>query len=150
MRKGAKVGGELSIQATRYQRPYRCARGRTCVKDGAQTRSPVGFWPSPASGGSAGAPSPCPNPLCCAWCASMHRTCSSEHMNLRASALRVCAICVCSTQHGQRHCVSDANPKNIRLRPMTMETRCYKVFFPNYSKKKPAEDALVPPRWGTR
>ena len=25
------------------------------------------------------------------------------------------------------------------LRPMTMETRCSKVFFPNYSKKKPAE-----------
>ena len=36
------------------------------------------------------------------------------------------------------------------LRPMTMETRCSKVFFPNYSKKKPAEDTLVPPLWGTR
>ena len=25
---------------------------------------------------------------------------------------------------------------------MTMETRCSKVIFPNYSKKKPAEDTL--------
>ena len=31
-----------------------------------------------------------------------------------------------------------------------METRCSKVIFPNYSKKKPAEDPLVPPLWGTR
>ena len=37
-----------------------------------------------------------------------------------------------------------------RLRPMTMETRCSKVIFPNYSKKKPAEDTLVPPLWRTR
>ena len=36
------------------------------------------------------------------------------------------------------------------LRPMTMETRCSKVIFPTYSKKKPAEDTLVPPLWGTR
>ena len=36
------------------------------------------------------------------------------------------------------------------LRPMTMETRCSKVIFPNYSKKEPAEDTLVPPLWGTR
>ena len=36
------------------------------------------------------------------------------------------------------------------LRPMTMETRCSKVIVPNYSKKKPAEDKLVPPLWGTR
>ena len=28
----------------------------------------------------------------------------------------------------------------LGLRPMTMETRCSKFFFPNYSKKKPAED----------
>ena len=35
-------------------------------------------------------------------------------------------------------------------RPMTMETRCSKVIFPNYSKKKPAEGTLVPPLWGTR
>ena len=33
---------------------------------------------------------------------------------------------------------------------MTMETRCSKVIIPNYSKKKPAEDTLVPPLWGTR
>ena len=33
---------------------------------------------------------------------------------------------------------------------MTMETRCSKVIFPNYSKKKPAEDTLVPLLWGTR
>ena len=33
---------------------------------------------------------------------------------------------------------------------MTMETRCYKVIFPNYSKKKPAQDTLVPPLWETR
>ena len=33
---------------------------------------------------------------------------------------------------------------------MTMETRCSKVIFPNYSKKKPAEDTLAPPLWGTR
>ena len=31
-----------------------------------------------------------------------------------------------------------------------METRCSKVIFPNYPKKKPAEDTLVPPLWGTR
>ena len=31
-----------------------------------------------------------------------------------------------------------------------MEMRCSKVFFPNYSRKKPAEDTLVPPLWGTR
>ena len=31
---------------------------------------------------------------------------------------------------------------------MTTETRCRKVFFPNYSKKKPAEDTLVPPLGG--
>ena len=31
-----------------------------------------------------------------------------------------------------------------------METRCSKVIFQNYSKKKPAEDTLVPPLWGTR
>ena len=31
-----------------------------------------------------------------------------------------------------------------------METRSCKVIFPNYSKKKPAEDTLVPPLWGTR
>ena len=37
-----------------------------------------------------------------------------------------------------------------RLRPMTMETRCSKVIFPNYPKKKPAEDTLVPPLWRTR
>ena len=34
------------------------------------------------------------------------------------------------------------------VRPMTMETRCSKVIFQNYSKKKPAEDTLVPPLWG--
>ena len=33
---------------------------------------------------------------------------------------------------------------------MTMETRCSKVIFPNHSKKKPAEDTLLPPLWGTR
>ena len=33
---------------------------------------------------------------------------------------------------------------------MTMVTRCSKVIFPNYSKKKPAEDTLVPPLWRTR
>ena len=33
---------------------------------------------------------------------------------------------------------------------MTMETRCSKVIVPNYSKKKPAQDTLVPPLWGTR
>ena len=31
-----------------------------------------------------------------------------------------------------------------------METRCSKVIFPNYSKKKPAEDTPIPPLWGTR
>ena len=35
-------------------------------------------------------------------------------------------------------------------RPMTMETRCSKIILPNYSKKKPAEDTIVPPLWGTR
>ena len=40
-----------------------------------------------------------------------------------------------------------ANPTVI---PVTMETRSSKVIFLNYSKKKPAEDTLVPPLWGTR
>ena len=40
--------------------------------------------------------------------------------------------------------------RNLGYRPMTMETRCSKVIFPNYSQKKPAEDTLVPPLWGTR
>ena len=31
-----------------------------------------------------------------------------------------------------------------------METRCSKVIFRNHSKKKPAEDTLVPPLWGTQ
>ena len=46
---------------------------------------------------------------------------------------------------GWKHC-------NFALRPMTMETRCSKVFFPNYLvlKNKPAEDTVVPPLWGTR
>ena len=38
----------------------------------------------------------------------------------------------------------------LNIIPMTMETRCSKVIFPNYSKKKTAEDTLVPPLWGTR
>ena len=33
------------------------------------------------------------------------------------------------------------------FRPMLTETRCCKVFFLNYSKKKSAEDTLVPPLW---
>ena len=33
---------------------------------------------------------------------------------------------------------------------MTMETRCSKVIFPNYSKNKPAEDTLVPPQHGEK
>ena len=33
---------------------------------------------------------------------------------------------------------------------MTTETPCSEVIFPNYSKKKPAEDTLVPPLWETR
>ena len=31
-----------------------------------------------------------------------------------------------------------------------MEMWCSKVIFPNKSQKKPAEDTLVPPLWGTR
>ena len=31
-----------------------------------------------------------------------------------------------------------------------METRWSKVIFPNNSKKKAAEDTLIPPLWGTR
>ena len=40
--------------------------------------------------------------------------------------------------------------KFVELRPMTMETRCSKVFFPNYSKNKSAADTFVPPLWETR
>ena len=40
--------------------------------------------------------------------------------------------------------------KSFFLDLLTMETRCSKVIFPNYSKKKPAEETLVPPLWGTR
>ena len=36
------------------------------------------------------------------------------------------------------------------LRPMLMETRCYKVFVPNYSKTKSAEDTLAPSLLGKR
>ena len=36
------------------------------------------------------------------------------------------------------------------IRPMTMGTRCCKVFFLNYSKKKSDEDTLVPSPWGKR
>ena len=35
----------------------------------------------------------------------------------------------------------------VSLMPMTMETRCSNVFFQKYSKKKSAEDTLVPPLW---
>ena len=35
-------------------------------------------------------------------------------------------------------------------KPMTKETRCCEVFFPNYSKQKSAEDTLVPQIWGKR
>ena len=38
----------------------------------------------------------------------------------------------------------------LDLIPVTMETRCSEVIFLGYSKKKPAEDTLVPPPWGTR
>ena len=38
----------------------------------------------------------------------------------------------------------------LGIRPMTMATRCSKVFFPDYSKKKPAQDTVVTPLWGTR
>ena len=34
--------------------------------------------------------------------------------------------------------------EQIDVIPMTMGTRCCKVFFPNYSKKQSAEDTLVP------
>ena len=51
--------------------------------------------------------------------------------------------------------------KQVVLRPMTMETRCSQTYdngnamFQSYlskilKKKKPAEDTLVPPLWGTR
>ena len=40
--------------------------------------------------------------------------------------------------------------RNSNLGPMKMRTRCSKVIFPNYSKKKLAEDRLLPPPWGTR
>ena len=38
----------------------------------------------------------------------------------------------------------------VSLMPMTMETRCSNVFFQKYSKKKSAEDTLVPPIWEKR
>ena len=37
------------------------------------------------------------------------------------------------------------NLGSTNTRPMTMETRCCKVFFPKCSKKKSAENTLVPP-----
>ena len=36
------------------------------------------------------------------------------------------------------------------LSPVLKETRCYKVLFPNYSKKHLAEDTLVSPSWEKR
>ena len=36
------------------------------------------------------------------------------------------------------------------MRPMTMETRCCKLFLPNCSKIQSAEDTLVPPLWEKR
>ena len=38
----------------------------------------------------------------------------------------------------------------VFLRPTLMETRCYKVFVPNYSKTKSAEDTLAPSLLGKR
>ena len=46
--------------------------------------------------------------------------------------------------------VINTRNKSSEVIPVTMETRSSKVIFPNYSKKKPAEDTLVPPLWGTR
>ena len=43
-----------------------------------------------------------------------------------------------------------ARLKGKKCSPMTMETRCSKVIFLNYSKKKQAENTLVPPLRGTR
>ena len=50
--------------------------------------------------------------------------------------------------HLRRNLQSRRNEAAVR--PMTMGTRCCKVFFPNYSKNKSAEDTLVPPLWGKR
>ena len=64
-----------------------------------------------------------------------------------------CAVlcCACGAKKAKKFRKA---PQQIILssatRPMTMETRCCNVFFPNYSKKKPAEDTLVPPLWGKR
>ena len=43
-----------------------------------------------------------------------------------------------------------SNVKFEAVRPITMETRCCNVFFPNYSKEISAEVTLVPPLWGKR
>ena len=64
----------------------------------------------------------------------------------RLSVPSICSFAFTCTLHGS---IPQA-VKAFALRPMTMETQCSKVIFPNYAKKKPAEDTLVPPLWGTR
>ena len=53
-------------------------------------------------------------------------------------------------KNSNKSMLSYSKCKHKIIRPMTTETRCCKVFFPNYSRKISAEDTLVPPLWGTR
>ena len=77
-----------------------------------------------------------------------------------ASMKSICKSELWFVRHGQLYALLDwltsrenENWRNCRIsdvRPITMETRCCIVFFPNYSKNKSAEDTPVPPLWEKR
>ena len=95
-----------------------------------------------------------------------HRTraddilCKTENNHIVCSVHQNHIIRTCLMYHAA--CKIEFQPfKQVVLRPMTMETRCSQTddngnaMFQSYlskifKKKKPAEDTLVPPLWGTR
>ena len=67
----------------------------------------------------------------------------------QTSALTYTLLLICSGHH-IAFSVQAGHTDFTALRSMLMETRSSKVIFINYSKRKPAEDTLVPPLWGKR
>ena len=67
----------------------------------------------------------------------------------QTSALTYTLLLICSGHH-IAFSVQAGHTDFTALRSMLMETRSPKVIFINYSKRKPAEDTLVPPLWGKR
>ena len=78
------------------------------------------------------------------------RTTSSVRSRYPPTRLVLLLICSVSSWFSFGIPIRSSEQYTTGLRLMTIETRCSKVIFPNYSKKKPAEDTLVPPLWGTR